>query len=121
MKKADFLLIFIIFMLAAGSFFYLHNAPPAVYLTAKCGGKIILSVPLSRLAQVTQLDTPYGIITLQKTSGGIAAVSSPCPDKLCIRQGSIKNSGETIICLPCRTIITLTNPTESDAYDAVTN
>ena len=36
-----------------------------------------------------------------------------CPDKLCIKKGTISNVGETIVCLPHRLIITI----EGDANE----
>ena len=31
-----------------------------------------------------------------------------CPDKVCVKTGKIKNPGQTIVCLPHRTVIEIT-------------
>lgn len=39
--------------------------------------------------------------------GAVWMEEADCPDRLCINQGKIKNSGQTIICLPNRVMVTI--------------
>ena len=42
---------------------------------------------------------------LLRIRGGVAEViSATCPDHLCVRQHSIRYAGETIVCLPNKTV-----------------
>ena len=43
-----------------------------------------------------------------------------CPDHLCIKQGKVNKSGQTIVCLPNRVIVTVVDSNNSD-YDSVAN
>lgn len=43
-----------------------------------------------------------------------------CPDHLCIKQGKVNKSGQTIVCLPNRVVITVVDSDNSD-YDSVAN
>ena len=42
---------------------------------------------------------------LEIKSGAIRVKSADCPDKICVRRGAIKNSGEVIACVPHKVLI----------------
>ncbi len=46
-----------------------------------------------------------GSSTIEIKNGKIRMVFSPCPDKLCMKQGFIGNRGESIVCVPNRIVI----------------
>lgn len=53
-------------------------------------------------------------------SGGYAYMSdATCPDKLCIHQGRINKTGQSIVCLPDRVVVKIEGKDGSE-YDAVT-
>ena len=39
--------------------------------------------------------------------GAARVTEADCPDKICVHQGSIKNPGEVIVCMPHRVVITV--------------
>lgn len=41
-----------------------------------------------------------------------------CPDHLCIKQGKVNKSGQTIVCLPNRVVVTVVDSDNSD-YDSI--
>ena len=41
------------------------------------------------------------------TDGEVWMEEADCPDKLCVLQGKISRSGQTIICLPNKTMVTI--------------
>lgn len=43
-----------------------------------------------------------------------------CPDHLCIKQGKVNKSGQTIVCLPNRVVVTVVDSNNSD-YDSIVN
>lgn len=51
------------------------------------------------------VETPEGRNVIRAEKGGIAFVDADCPDKLCVRAGSIHHPGETAACLPHRVLI----------------
>ena len=52
-------------------------------------------------------------------SGGTASVTeADCPDRICVHERPIRYSGETIVCLPHRVVVTVTGGTE-EALDGV--
>ncbi len=54
--------------------------------------------------------------------GGEAYVEeADCPDRLCVHQRHISKSGEAIICLPHKLVITIEGKEDAPSLDAVTN
>lgn len=37
--------------------------------------------------------------------GKVSVTSATCPDRICVKQGTISKKGETIVCLPHRLVI----------------
>jgi hypothetical protein len=58
-----------------------------------------------------------GAVTIEIHDGAAAIVESPCPRKLCVRQGYINRVGQSVICLPEGVKIVISDGT--DTYDAV--
>ena len=119
MRKTDIILCLLLATLAAAGFFYTQNKSPGQTITVSTGWRIIWQQPLDKLPQTINIPTECGVITISKTAGGVKVRSAPCPDKLCQKQGVITNSGSSIICVPCRTVITLTDT--GHEYDAILN
>lgn len=43
-----------------------------------------------------------------------------CPDHLCIKQGKVNKSGQTIVCLPNRVVVTVADSNNS-GFDSIVN
>jgi hypothetical protein len=41
-----------------------------------------------------------GSLTLELRDGGVRVKGSPCPDRLCVRQGIVSRVGSAIVCVP---------------------
>lgn len=83
-------------------------------------GELLDSYSLSedKVVSVQAEDGGYNLVLI---SGGNARVTdADCPDKLCIRQRSISENGESIICLPHKLVLQITSGKES-GLDAVAN
>lgn len=59
-----------------------------------------------------------GTNTLVIENGTARVVDADCPDRLCVRQGTIRYTGQSIICLPNRLVVTLEGA-EKNPVDAV--
>lgn len=80
-------------------------------VTVSRDGKVIYELPLSE-DRITEL--PECEVRIEH--GRASITNSACPDKVCERSGSIKNSGEIIICVPNR--ISIEIPGEK-GFDAI--
>ena len=61
----------------------------------------------------------YNVISI---SGGKVSVSeASCKNQVCVRHGSISHSGESIVCLPNRLVVSIDGGEEGGGYDTVTS
>ena len=78
-------------------------------------GTELMRLPLTGETAIERdIDTGYGQNTLIIHDGVCQVTEADCPDRLCVRQGSISRRGESIVCLPHRLIVTI----EGDAGEA---
>ena len=104
--RADVLLIAALLLLAGGLFLAQrltrqNGASAVVYVN----GERTAAYPLSEDTTVT-LRAPNGGCNVLVISDGCAEISeASCPDGICVRTGSVRYEGESIVCLPNKTEI----------------
>lgn len=108
-KKQDLLLIAVILGAAcliylAYSFFF---SAPAAYAEVSVDGQVKERLDLSRDTSFTITGKNGGTNRIEVKDGGISVTEASCPDKVCVHTGTIRRTGETIVCLPNRLIITI--------------
>ena len=113
--RADVLLIAALLLLS-GAFLLLRQLRrtggdmAVVYVN----GVRAAAYPLSENVTVT-LTNPEGGTNVLVIENGVAAVTeASCPDKLCVRMHPIRYVGETITCLPNRTMIQIEGRGEAE-------
>ena len=112
MKKKDFILIGAIVAVIAIAILVLA-------LTKKEGDHVIVRVNGNEVAKYSlSQDGEYqlngGTNVLRIENGKAYLVSANCPDHLCVKQGKVSKSGETITCLPNRLTVTVYSTVEGD-------
>ena len=104
--KNDIILVLALLLLAAAAW-------GAVKLTQKSGSFAVVEIngvetaryPLSE-DSVTVIETEGGHVNRLVIENGYAYIDeADCPDKLCVKQGRIRMTGESVICLPHRLVI----------------
>ena len=105
MKKKDFILIGAIVAVIAIAILILS-------LTKKDGDYVIVRINGNEVAKYSlSQDGEYelngGTNVLRIENGKAYLVSANCPDHLCVKQGKVDQSGETITCLPNRLTVTV--------------
>lgn len=120
MTRADFLLIFAIFaaaLLFAG-IFARNGQRPASAVVIEQDGREIMRLPLEENRVRIPGENGYNVIVVSEH--GVWMEEADCPDQICVRQGEIDGSGESIVCLPHRLTVRLV--VEGDeGLDAMTN
>ncbi|MFQ6112677.1 MAG: NusG domain II-containing protein [bacterium] len=61
---------------------------------------------------------PVGETKIEIAQGSIRVVDSDCPQRLCVRQGKIRRTGEIIVCMPNRISIWIEGK-HKNKFDAV--
>lgn len=81
-------------------------------------GKVVKELPLSRDTKEIEIEGYQGGINRIVVSEGWVYMSyADCPDELCVHTGRIRNTGETIVCIPHRVVIEIKGGEE--VYDSV--
>lgn len=80
------------------------------------GDKIVFIAPLDQPRTVS-LEGPLGFTELDIHDGKVKVLSSPCPNKTCIRMGEARHAGDLIACVPNRLIIRIEGDNIEDKPD----
>ena len=81
-------------------------------------GETVMELPLDKDAGV-ELGEGGHTNTLVIENGTARVVEASCPDQVCVRQGAVQYSGESIVCLPHKLIVTIEDGQVNDV-DAAT-
>lgn len=87
-----------------------QHAPRGSMLTVTSIGetqnRVVAQVVLSPTERRTiQVEGPLGVTVVEVEGARAHVVSSPCPDKICIRMGWLERAGDYSACLPNRVLL----------------
>ena len=111
LKKADIVLIVLLFALSLLPLVKFGQPAPACYAEIRQDDKIIERIRLTGHTGVTEFTTTYETNGQKKhnhirvENEQIAVTAADCPDKICVQTGAISAPGEIIACLPHKLII----------------
>lgn len=109
-KKRDIILILIV--LAAAALLFIGNrlifSKPPMMVEVSVDGSVIKTLPLNQDTEVTIDGYGGGTNHLVIKGERVCASGASCPDKVCVNQGWISRTGESIVCLPNRMIARIT-------------
>lgn len=119
-KKGDIIIIAAVLCISALLFLCINLlANTGSYANIEVDGSIVASLPLN-------IDTVYNveidgrvtnIVEIKNKSAKV--ISAECPDKICVNHKSISKSGESIICLPNKVIVTVESGSGEKEVDGV--
>lgn len=114
MKKKDFVLIAGIMIVAFFLLFVNGNRPKGQKIQISVDGTVVGVYELDQNREI-----PIGEHNVLIVKDGKADMTlADCPDQLCVKQNAISKSGETIICLPNKVVVTILGNRKSDV-DAI--
>lgn len=123
MRKNDFWLILVLLVLAAGSWFLFRSDSTArdKVLVVRKDQQVLQRIELKKVTSETKLIVPveHGELVIAYDREGGRVLSSPCPDQVCVHQGKITRSGQTIACVPEKVLVTLTTAAKENDHDAI--
>lgn len=107
-RKGDIIVAAVILLFALiFALFRLNGAEKAV-ATVTVDGVAVKTVKLFSLKERIEI-TPEGNYNVKiiAENGEIWFEHSDCPDKLCVNSGKLKKGGDVAVCLPAKTVITV--------------
>ena len=108
-KKADLIVIALI-IVSAGIFMFIADKDTAKPIAEiSVDGKTVQTVDLSAVTDKIEIrpNDDYNVLIVAE-NGKIRFEHSDCKDKLCISSGELEKSGDVAVCLPAKTVITVT-------------
>ena len=117
-KRGDLILAAALLLMSAalGAVFAL-NQPEPKYVSIRVEGREITRIPID-------MDCRYSIgegNTIEISGGSVRMIYADCPDKICVKTGSISQSGQSIVCAPHKISVTIIGGNENASYDIRTN
>ena len=109
MKKYDFIIIAAVLAISGALFFFLYGAPShsGKYVEIEINGSVSQVLALDE-DKVLEIETEGGKNTLEIKDGYA---------KICQKHQKISRSGESIICLPHKLVISITDKSGDDEID----
>lgn len=111
LKKADIVLILLLFLLSLIPLLKFGQPEPACYAEIRQDGQIIQRVQLTGHTGITEFTVDFEQDGQKKhnhirvENEKISVDEADCPDKICVHTGAISQPGEIIACLPHKLII----------------
>ena len=121
MKKADFIIIAVVAVIAGILVFFLYgvNNDSGAYVQLEVNGSVVETLLLDEDA-VREIETDNSGRNVLVIKDGKAEMSEAnCPDGICTNHSKIYRNGESIICLPHKVVVTVVNENNADEIDAV--
>ena len=114
-KKADIVLGIILLTLGFGILALLRGfAVPGEKVTVFADGTLYGVYSLSE-DQIVEIKSNKGHNTMEIKDGQVSIIDADCPNKDCMKFGSISQTNQTIICLPNKVSIKISGESDLDA------
>lgn len=122
MKKADFIVIGVVAVIVAVMLFFLYgiNTSSGDFVQIQIDGECVETLPLDEdtTREISTDDNGLNVLIIE--NGSAVMTDANCPDGICTNHRAISKTGESIICLPHKVVITIVNDkTAENEVDAV--
>lgn len=107
-KKGDIAFILVILVAAALFWFFRTQQTDRLEAVITVDGETVETIDLSAVKEkrIIELDTDPKVV-IAAENGAIYFESAECDDKLCINCGKLSRKGDTAVCLPAKTVVTV--------------
>ncbi|MCR4705333.1 MAG: NusG domain II-containing protein [Lachnospiraceae bacterium] len=115
MKKHDAIFLCLILGIACAFVLYQRfviRPESSGFAVVERDGRVEARYPLSEDRKVF-LSSDLGSNTLTIEDGKVSVSEADCPDRICMKQGTIDKNGQSIICLPHRLVIRIESGEEA--------
>nr|MBP3598722.1 NusG domain II-containing protein [Eubacterium sp.] len=122
LHKSDLITITILFFIGfvASLLIYMPSKTNGSFVEVRVNGVVTERYALSQPRTET-VHTENGSNTFYIKDGKVTMQHADCHDQVCVSMTHISRQGQTIVCLPHKLVLAITNgDTKEPAYDAVT-
>ena len=107
-KKGDIAVILVILVAATLFWFFRTQQTDRLEAVITVNGETVETIDLSAVKEkrIIELDTDPKVV-IAAENGTIYFESAECDDKLCINCGKLSRKGDTAVCLPAKTVVTV--------------
>ena len=108
-KKGDIIIVAVILLAAAVFTFRSSSKTESVQAVITVDGETVKTVDLANIKEkITFIPATDPRVVITAENGEIRFESADCEDKLCVACGTLSKHGDTAVCLPSKTVITIT-------------
>lgn len=120
MRKKDFILIFVVSLIIAGAFGvnYFVNTKNVDSIEIYMDNKLYKTYDINDKQEI-KIKSKEGYNIVKIHDKGVEIIEASCPDKVCIHQGFITKSSESIVCLPNKVHIKITTEDNHESEEDV--
>ena len=120
MRKKDFILIFVVSLIIAGAFGvnYFVNTKNVDSIEIYMDNKLYKTSDINDKEEI-KIKSKEGYNIVKIHDKGVEIIEASCPDKVCIHQGFITKSSESIVCLPNKVHIKITTEDNHESEEDV--
>lgn len=107
-KANELFLIIPIILTAAALYLFYAFSPKGSVAVIEINGRVYEEISLYSLTGPQTIEVPGDMtVTVRLERDFAEIIESPCPDKLCVRQGKITKAGQSAVCLPAKVSVRL--------------
>lgn len=108
-KKGDIIVAAAVLVLCAALFLalYVFNSNTGNYVEIEQNGVVIHKMPLDINAVYNVESSGEVTNTVEVKNGSVSVTYANCPDQICVNHRPVNLSGESIICLPNRVVVSV--------------
>ena len=112
--KNDILIVLAVLVLAGGFWLYSSFGRSAgAEVMVAVDGEEIYRLPLDEDVRLTVGEGErYTVLVI--SGGEVSVEDASCPDHVCVRSGKVSLDGQTIVCLPNKTVVTVVGGAENE-------
>ena len=120
MRKKDFILIFVVSLIIDGAFGvnYFVNTKNVDSIEIYMDNKLYKTYDINDKEEI-KIKSKEGYNIVKIHDKGVEIIEASCPDKVCIHQGFITKSSESIVCLPNKVHIKITTEDNHESEEDV--
>lgn len=82
---------------------------PGKLAQVRVDGKSVMELRLDENSRREMVGANNIHLVVVVSEGAVYVESSECPDKICVHRGAIRDEGESIVCMPAKTVVEVLN------------